>query len=128
MLLRDVAMVCFGSVANHRPANFDIEKCATQRNLTDRGEQQARKIGALFAARAAPIDACCPAAIAARIETARMAFEDDNVETFEAARPLSARTSSGRKAQNAAIMKEIRDFSGSGNLVLVDTSRKQSAR
>ena len=35
------------------PGNFDIEKCSTQRNLSERGEQQARKIGALFAARAA---------------------------------------------------------------------------
>ena len=33
------------------PANFDIEKCSTQRKLSDRGKQQARKIGALFAAR-----------------------------------------------------------------------------
>ena len=32
------------------PPNFDIEKCATQLNLSDRGRQQARKIGALFAA------------------------------------------------------------------------------
>jgi hypothetical protein len=38
------------------PANFDIEKCNTQRNLSERGKQQARKIGALFAARAAPVE------------------------------------------------------------------------
>ena len=38
------------------PANFDITKCSTQRNLSERGKQQARKVGALFAARAAPTD------------------------------------------------------------------------
>ena len=35
------------------PANFDIAKCNTQRNLSERGKQQARKIGALFGARSA---------------------------------------------------------------------------
>ena len=38
------------------PANFDIDSCATQMNLSARGKQQASKIGALFAARAAPIE------------------------------------------------------------------------
>ncbi|RUW17586.1 histidine phosphatase family protein, partial [Mesorhizobium sp. M4B.F.Ca.ET.013.02.1.1] len=38
------------------PANFDIAKCPTQLNLSARGQQQASRIGALFAARAAPIE------------------------------------------------------------------------
>lgn len=30
------------------PANFDVDDCATQRNLSDRGRQQARATGELF--------------------------------------------------------------------------------
>ncbi len=30
------------------PANFDVDNCATQRNLSDRGRQQARDTGARF--------------------------------------------------------------------------------
>src|SRR5690606_10664061 len=38
------------------PANFDLENCRTQRNLSERGRQQARKLGALIAARAEPVE------------------------------------------------------------------------
>ena len=104
--------------ATTEPANFDIEKCSTQRNLTDRGAQQARKIGALFAARAAPIERVLSSRYCRTMETARLAFEDDIVEPFDALDPIS-KDEQPRKAQIKAIMKEIRDFSGSGNLILV---------
>ena len=100
------------------PTNFDIEKCSTQRNLSERGKQQARKIGALFAARAAPIERVLSSRYCRTMETARLAFEDDIVEPFDALDPIS-KDEQARKAQIEAIMKEIRDFSGSGNLVLV---------
>ena len=104
--------------ATTEPANFDIEKCSTQRNLTDRGAQQARKIGALFAARAAPIERVLSSRYCRTMDTARLAFEDDIVEPFDALDPIS-KDEQPRKAQIEAIMKEIRDFSGSGNLILV---------
>ena len=56
------------------PANFDIEKCSTQRNLSERGKQQARKIGALFAARAAPTERVLTSRYCRTRETARLAF------------------------------------------------------
>ena len=56
------------------PANFDIEKCSTQRNLSERGKQQARKIGALFAARAAPTERVLTSRYCRTMETARLAF------------------------------------------------------
>ena len=58
------------------PANFDIEKCTTQRNLSERGKQQARKIGALFAARAAPLERVLSSRYCRCLETARIAFRD----------------------------------------------------
>lgn len=98
------------------PANFDIEKCATQLNLSDRGRQQARKIGALFAARAAPVERVLSSRYCRTLETARLAFGDRQVEPLEA---LDKPTEANAEADTAAVMDLIRNFSGSDNLVLV---------
>ena len=98
------------------PANFDIEKCSTQRRLSERGKQQARKIGALFAARAAPTERVLTSRYCRTKETARLAFGD--AEDFAPLDPPPA-DETARKEQLDAILKEVRDYSGSGNLVLV---------
>jgi phosphohistidine phosphatase SixA len=98
------------------PGNFDIEKCSTQRKLSDRGEQQARKIGALFAARAAPTERVLTSRYCRAKETARLAF--GSAEDFAPLDPPPAEEAA-RKEQLNAILKEVRDYSGSGNLVLV---------
>ena len=100
------------------PANFDVETCATQRNLNDRGKQQARKIGALFAARAAPVEKVLSSRYCRTLETARIAFGSSLVEPFEALDPIAA-DEPARAEQIDAILKEARGFSGSGNLVMV---------
>jgi len=100
------------------PANFDIENCATQRNLSDRGRQQARKIGALFAARAATTERVLSSRYCRSLETARLGFGDRNVEKFEALDLLPADPAAATP-QTAAVMAEIRGFTGSGNFVLV---------
>jgi len=98
------------------PGNFDIEKCSTQRNLSERGKQQARKIGALFAARAAPTERVLASRYCRTKETARLAFGSE--EEFAPLDPPPA-DEKARKEEIDAILKEIRDYSGSGNLVLV---------
>ena len=98
------------------PANFDIEKCSTQRKLSERGKQQARKIGALFAARAASTERVLTSRYCRTKETARLAFGD--AEDFAPLDPPPA-DETARKEQLDAILKEVRDYSGSGNLVLV---------
>jgi len=98
------------------PANFDIEKCSTQRNLSERGKQQARKIGALFAARAAPTERVLTSRYCRTKETAQLAFGD--AEEFAPLDPPPA-DENARKEQVEAITQEIRNYSGSGNLVLV---------
>ncbi|MEQ1950501.1 histidine phosphatase family protein [Mesorhizobium yinganensis] len=99
------------------PANFDIEKCATQRNLSERGKQQARKIGALFAARAAPVERVLSSRYCRCLDTARLAFEAEP-EIFE---PLDPPKQDEREkaAQLKAIMDVITGFAGSDNLVMV---------
>jgi phosphohistidine phosphatase SixA len=100
------------------PANFDIENCATQRNLSDRGKQQARKIGALFAARAAEVERVLASRYCRTFDTARFAFGDRGLEKFEPL-DLLAIDGSDTQAKTAAVMQEIRSFTGSGNMVLV---------
>lgn len=99
------------------PANFDIDKCNTQRNLSERGKQQARKIGALFGARAAPVERVQSSRYCRCLDTARIAFEAEP-EAFEALDPLAA-DEAGKTRQTAAIMDEIRAYSGSDLLVMV---------
>jgi phosphohistidine phosphatase SixA len=98
------------------PANFDIEKCSTQRRLSERGKLQARKMGALFAARAAPTERVLTSRYCRARETARLAF--GGAEDFAPLDPPSA-DEPARGEQIEAIMKEIRDYSGAGNLILV---------
>jgi phosphohistidine phosphatase SixA len=99
------------------PANFDIEKCNTQRNLSERGKQQARKIGALFGARAAPIERVQSSQYCRCLDTARIAFEAEP-EAFAALDPMTGDEAAISK-QKAAIMDEIRAYSGSDLLVMV---------
>ncbi|MET3660218.1 histidine phosphatase family protein [Aquamicrobium ahrensii] len=99
------------------PANFDIDKCNTQRNLSDRGKQQARKIGALFGARAARIERVESSRYCRCLETARLAF-GGQPEALDALDPLSE-DAEERARQKEAILEEIRTYSGSDLLVLV---------
>ena len=98
------------------PANFDIEKCSTQRNLSERGKQQARKVGALFAARAAPTERVLTSRYCRTKETARLAFGE--AEEFPPLDPPAA-DEAERQAQLASIVAEVSNYSGSGNLVMV---------
>ena len=98
------------------PANFDIEKCSTQRNLSERGKLQARKMGALFAARAAPNGRVLTSRYCRARETARLAF--GSAEDFAPLDPPAA-DESARKEQIDAVLEEIRNYSDSGNFILV---------
>ncbi len=97
---------------------FSLEDCSTQRNLSDRGKQQAEKIGALIAARAEGTERILSSRYCRCLETARIAFEDEKVEPFDPLDLLPA-DAAAAKAANDAVMREIRDYSGAGNLVLV---------
>lgn len=99
------------------PASFDIEKCNTQRNLSERGRQQARKIGALFAARAEPVEQLLSSRYCRCLDTARFAF-GVAAEPLEALDSIAAEPD--KEAERvAAVVDIVRNYSGSGNLVLV---------
>jgi phosphohistidine phosphatase SixA len=105
--------------ATSDPANLDIDSCSTQSNLTDRGRQQARKIGALFAARAASTEKVLSSRFCRTLETARLAFGDASIEPFDPLDPVAKDDAAVPKEQVQSILAEIRAFSGSGNLVMV---------
>jgi len=100
------------------PAHFDVEKCNTQRNLSEAGRQQARKIGALLAARAAPVDRVLSSRWCRTLDTARLAFGADDAEPFAPLDPLT-QDSPDKDAMVKKVIAEIENWSASGNLVMV---------
>jgi phosphohistidine phosphatase SixA len=120
-LLRDgghVVLIRHAMAGSGDPANFDIENCATQRNLSARGKQQARKIGALFAARAAPVDRVLSSRYCRCLDTARFAFGEGVAEPVNALDPPT-RDEAAKEKQKAEMQELVKDFTGSGNLLLV---------
>jgi phosphohistidine phosphatase SixA len=100
------------------PPNFAIEDCATQRNLSDDGRAQARRLGALFAERGVRVDRVLSSRWCRSLETARLAFGAERTEPFEPLDSFFAERS--REAgQSAAVTNAIAAFRGPGVLVMV---------
>ena len=100
------------------PANVNINDCSTQRNLTERGRQQADRLGVLLSVRGAPTEKVLSSRYCRCLETAQYAFDDMKPETFDALDPLPADPKLAA-AQEAAIVSRVKSFSGSGNLVMI---------
>ena len=99
------------------PSTFDIEKCNTQRRLSDRGKQQARRIGSLIAARAAPTEKVLSSRLCRALETADIAFGRD-VEPLPALDPPIGDTPVPAETRTE-LMDLIAAYSDSGNMILV---------
>lgn len=99
------------------PANFDIDDCSTQRNISSRGENQARRIGALFEARSAPIDRVETSRFCRCRDTARIAFDDEKVIDNDALDWFP--DDSENEARLERVREEISGYTGSRNLILV---------
>ena len=66
------------------PPGFRLGDCATQRNLSAEGRQQAQRIGAALAARGVRIDQVLSSQWCRCLETARLAFPKGKVEPYPA--------------------------------------------
>jgi broad specificity phosphatase PhoE len=66
------------------PPNFRIGDCSTQRNLSEVGRQQARRIGSAFATHSVRIEQVLSSQWCRCLETARLAFPGNQVEPFAA--------------------------------------------
>jgi phosphohistidine phosphatase SixA len=100
------------------PANFDVNDCKTQRNLSETGREQADRLGVLMSVRSAPIERVLSSRYCRCLETAQYAFDDLKAEVFEPLDPLPADPAAARK-QEDAIVAEVKAFTGSGNLVMI---------
>lgn len=99
------------------PPGFRLDDCATQRNLTETGRQDARRIGAAFTARGIPVGRVLSSEWCRCLETARLAF--GRAEPWPPLNNLF-----GNRAGEAAAVRAIREIAsrrpeGGGNLILV---------
>lgn len=106
------------ALGSEDPANLELGNCATQSNLSDQGRQQARSMGALFYARAAPIEMVLTSRYCRARETADIAFRDSPIEAFAPLDDLSADPEAAEE-QIQAMLERILAYRGSGNLLMV---------
>lgn len=99
------------------PADFRLGDCSSQRNLSDAGRDQARRIGETFRDKGVTVDRALYSRWCRARETAELAFPaqaepEPALDSFFADR--------GRKgAQTAAVRQIVDRWSGPGALVLV---------
>jgi phosphohistidine phosphatase SixA len=99
------------------PADFRLDDCSTQRNLSAEGRQQAQRIGEQFRARQIPVERVLSSRWCRSLDTARLAFGS----MTEGAPPLDS-FFSGREqepAQTEALRRIVGGWRSSGILVLV---------
>ncbi len=98
------------------PPGMRLDDCATQRNLTDDGRRDARRLGEAFRQRAIPVDAVRSSPWCRCLETARLAF--GRADVWEPLGNLFGR--SERSAEQVAQMRPVvSEPRTGGNLVLV---------
>jgi phosphohistidine phosphatase SixA len=106
------------------PPGMRLGDCSTQRNLSDEGRDQARRVGAAFRARRIPIARVLSSPWCRCLETARLAFT-----TPEVWQPLS--NLFGRAENRAGQVARMQQFVGErrsgGNMVLVSHGSTISA-
>jgi len=113
-----VLLVHANAPGTGEPANFEIGNCRTQRNLSERGRQQARKIGALIAARSEPVEQIYSSRYCRALDTVQLAFGTGEIIELAALDPLGTDPEADEAAHDE-VLKLIREYSGSGNLLLV---------
>ena len=98
------------------PPGFRLGDCATQRNLSEAGREESRRIGAAFRERGVPVERVLSSRWCRCLETARLAFG-----TAEPFAPLDSffDDRSREPEQTRQVRALIADRPHSGNLILV---------
>jgi phosphohistidine phosphatase SixA len=96
----------------------DAKGCSARRNLSDRGEQQAFRMGARIEARAIPIERVLTSQYCESVDTARLAFGNVPTEHIAALNPLPA-DEDAANSQIKEIIDRINAFQGPGDLFVV---------
>jgi broad specificity phosphatase PhoE len=98
------------------PAGFELADCATQRNLSEEGRAQARRLGAELKRRAIPVGEVLASPWCRCLETARLAF--GRAHPWPALANLFGRAGEAER-QVRAMRPRIAAHAGKDNLVLV---------
>ncbi len=106
------------------PPGMRLDDCSTQRNLSDAGRAQARRVGEAFRARRIPVARVLSSPWCRCLETARLAFAAPQVW-----RPLSNLFGrpENREEQVARMQEFVGERRGGGNVVLVSHGSTISA-
>jgi phosphohistidine phosphatase SixA len=99
------------------PPGFRLEDCATQRNLSDEGRAEAKRLGEALRARQAPIGEILSSPWCRCHETARLAFARE-ATTWTALSNLFGRREAA-DTQVREMRSRIGSYRGKGNLVLI---------
>ncbi|USX27653.1 histidine phosphatase family protein [Oxalobacteraceae bacterium OTU3CINTB1] len=99
------------------PENFKLGACATQRNLSDRGREDARRIGAAFRERQVPVSQVLSSRWCRCIDTAQLAFGRARPETMVDS--MFNDDDAARQTKVRALRTYLSTHKEAGNLVLV---------
>ena len=100
------------------PDNFDISNCESQRNLNEKGIEQAKKIGKFFLEKNIMVDKVLSSEWCRCKQTAKYAFK--NYETKSFLNSFFSQKFSHNKAKQIKELNEfIKKWNGKGNLIFV---------
>ncbi len=100
------------------PDNFDINDCLTQRNLSEIGRNQSKKIGEFFKEYQIPIDKVISSEWCRCKETALIAFSDYETESFLNSF-FSENFRKNKDSQIKNLKSYVRKWDKKNNLILV---------
>ena len=100
------------------PDNFDINDCSTQRNLSNEGREQSKKIGLFFKENDIPISLVISSEWCRCKETANIAFKDFETKNFLNSF-YNAKFAKNKKIQINNLRKYIENWKSDKNLVLI---------
>ena len=100
------------------PEDFDINDCSTQRNLSDTGRVQSKKIGNFFKENKIPIDSVISSEWCRCKETALIAFNNFESKNFLNSF-YSSKFSKNKEIQMKNLKRYIDNWNSDKNLVLI---------
>jgi len=100
------------------PNDFDINDCLTQRNLSDTGREQSKKIGNFFIKNKIQIDQVISSEWCRCKETAKIAFEKFEIKNFLNSF-FSEKFAKNKSSQIKDLKEYVNNWNSNKNLVLV---------
>ncbi len=100
------------------PINFDINKCSTQRNLSDSGRKQASEIGSFFKKNNIQVDKVYSSEWCRCKETALFAFNEFETKKFLNSF-FSSKFAKNKDSQIEKLKEFINNWDGKNNIIFV---------